>query len=201
MRALLLNSSPHSGASHGFRLARDMLGALGTQVVERDLVADPLPSISKDYAMAVTSRNPPGGAFDWSERVIREVEETDLLVISTPMHNFTVPAALKLWIDHVLRINRTFESTPDGKVGLMQDRPTFVLVGSGGFHSGDRARQPDFLTPYLRYALESIGIRSVHFILMQGLVTGDASVAEALADARSALSRHAPFNKRASVLA
>jgi FMN-dependent NADH-azoreductase len=199
MRALLLNSSPHGEASHGFRLAREMIGTLGTQVIERDLVADPLPPINKDYATAVTSGTPHGGAFDWSERVIREVEDTDLLIIATPMHNFAVPAALKLWIDHVLRINRTFESTPTGKVGLMQDRPTFVLVGSGGYHSGERARQPDFLTPYVRYALESIGIRSVDFILMQGLAGGDASVSEALSGARNALSRHAPFNRVAPV--
>lgn len=201
MHALLLNSSPHGEASHGFRLAREMLRTLGTldtpgtQVVERDLVAEPLPPINKDYATAVTSGNPHGGIFDWSERLIREVEDSDLLIITTPMHNFTVPAALKLWIDHVLRINRTFESTPTGKVGLMQDRPTFVLVGSGGFHSGERARQPDFLTPYVRYALESIGIRSINFILMQGLVGGSESVFEALSSARNALSRHAPFNR------
>jgi FMN-dependent NADH-azoreductase len=204
MRALLLNSSPHGEASHGFRLAREMLkthATPGTQVVERDLVADPLPPINKDYATAVTSGSPHGGAFDWSERVIREVEDTDVLIITTPMHNFTVPAALKLWIDHVLRINRTFESTPAGKVGLMKDRPTFVLVGSGGFHSGERARQPDFLTPYVRYALESIGIRSINFILMQGLVVGDTSISEALLAARNALSRHAPFNRVAPVLA
>src|ERR1700712_389898 len=212
MRALLLNSSPHGEASHAYRLAREMIGALGAQlgaqpgaqdmqVIERDLVTNPLPPIGRDYAAAVTSGNAHSDAFDWSERVIREVEDTDLLIISTPMHNFTVPAALKLWIDHVLRINRTFTSTPSGKVGLMQDRPTFVLVGSGGFHSGERARQPDFLTPYLRYALESIGIRSVNFVLMQGLVGGDTAVSEALLEARNALMMQAPFNTIASVSA
>jgi FMN-dependent NADH-azoreductase len=208
MRALLLNSSPHGEASHAYCLAREMIGALGVQVgaqdmqvIERDLVADPLPPIGRDYAAAVTSGNAQSDAFDWSERVIREVEDTDLLIISTPMHNFTVPAALKLWIDYVLRINRTFTSAPGGKVGLMQDRPTFVLVGSGGFHSGERARQPDFLTPYLRYALESIGIRSVNFVLMQGLVGGDDAVSKALSEARNTLMMHAPFNTLASVSA
>jgi FMN-dependent NADH-azoreductase len=83
-----------------------------------------------------------------------------MLFIVTPMHNFTVPASLKLWLDHVIRINRSFHSTPQGKVGLMKDIPTFVLVSSGGFHVGERARQLDFLTPYLRYALASIGINA-----------------------------------------
>jgi FMN-dependent NADH-azoreductase len=216
MRALLLNSSPHGDASHAYRLAREMISALGAQlgpqraaqlgahdkqVIKRDLVADPLPPIGRDYAAAVTSGNAQDDAFDCSERVIREIEDTDLLIITTPMHNFTVPAALKLWIDHVVRINRTFTSTSSGKVGLMKDRPTFVLVGSGGFHSGERARQPDFLTPYLQYALGSIGIHSVNFVLMQGLVGGDAAVSKALSEARNALLMHAPFNTVASVSA
>lgn len=210
MRALLLNSSPHGAASHGYQLARGMLDALDTfdtsdtlaansphgPTIERDLAAIPLPPIDAAYATAITSR--PGAdlpeAFGWSERLISELEDTDLLVINTPMHNFTVPAALKLWIDHVLRIHRTFASTPDGKVGLMKDRPTFVLVGSGGIHTGSRAQQPDFLTPYLRYALGSIGIVSVRFVLLQGLVFGADTVAAQLADARSELLRHAPFD-------
>ncbi|KQR73801.1 FMN-dependent NADH-azoreductase [Burkholderia sp. Leaf177] len=201
MRTLLLNSSPHGKASHAYGLAREMIGTLDTHIVERDLVAEPLPPIGRDYAAAVTSGSSENEAFDWSECVIRELEDTDVLMITTPMHNFTVPAALKLWIDHVLRINRTFTSTPDGKVGLMKDRPTFVLVGSGGFHTGERARQPDFLTPYLRYALESIGIRSVHFVLLQGLVGSDVTVSKALQDAHNTLLAHAPFNTVDSVSA
>src|SRR5690606_6512589 len=115
---------------------------------------------------------------------IQELEQHDMLFIVTPMHNFTVPAALKLWIDHIIRINRTFESTPQGKVGSLKDRPTFVLVSSGGFHAGERAKQVDFLTPYLRYALRSIGIADVHFFPLQGLVFGPEMVAAAMDEAR-----------------
>ncbi|MBN3820982.1 FMN-dependent NADH-azoreductase, partial [Paraburkholderia sp. Se-20369] len=136
---------------------------------------------------AITSRTPDVAQFDVSEQLIGELESTDALIVNTPMHNFAVPAALKLWIDYVLRIHRTFAATPDGKVGLMRDRPTVVIVGSGGFHRGERARQPDFLTPYLHHALGSIGIRRVQFLLLQGLVASDAAVAEALDAARAEL--------------
>ncbi|RQR58817.1 flavodoxin family protein [Burkholderia sp. Bp9126] len=196
MRILLLNASPHGEASHGFRLAGeivDMLrarvtpGAAAIDVTERDLGALPLPPVARDYARAITSRTPDAAQFDVSEQLIGEIEATDALIVNTPMHNFTVPAALKLWIDYVLRIHRTFASTPDGKVGLMRDRPTVVIVGSGGFHRGERARQPDFLTPYLHYALGSIGIRNVQFLPLQGLVAGEAAVAEALDAARAEL--------------
>ncbi|AJK50672.1 FMN-dependent NADH-azoreductase [Burkholderia plantarii] len=204
MKLLLLNASPFGEASHAYGLARETVDALHRQeassgreftLIERDLVAAPLPPIAPGYASAITSRTPDAGQFALSEELVREIEATDCLVIATPMHNFTVPAALKLWIDYVLRINRTFKGTPEGKVGLMQDRPTFVIVGSGGIHSGPNARQADFLTPYLGYALGTIGIRNVRFFLLQGLVMGEAAAQAELARERAALRCYVPFSE------
>jgi FMN-dependent NADH-azoreductase len=185
VKILFINASPHAEASHGHKLAKELIGTIDAEVIERDLSIAPLPPITRDYAKAITSREPDTSLFQLSEQLINEIETTDMLVINTPMHNFTVPASLKLWIDYVLRIHRTFASTPEGKVGLMRDRPTYVIVGSGGFHSGERARQPDFLTPYLEFALGSIGIQNVHFMLLQGLVMGDEAVALAVDAARA----------------
>ena len=50
-----------------------------------------------------------------SEELIQELESSDFVVIGTPMHNFTVPSALKAWIDHVVRVRRTFNVTPTEK--------------------------------------------------------------------------------------
>lgn len=187
-RILLLNSGPHSDTSHGYRLARETMAAEGiadAHITERDLIRTPIPPIGRDYALAITSHTPHDApAFDWSEQLIQELEQHDMLFIVTPMHNFTVPASLKLWIDHIIRINRSFVSTPEGKVGLMKDRPTFILVSSGGFHVGERAKQLDFLTPYLRYALNSIGIANVHFFALEGLVFGPEAVARTVDAAR-----------------
>ncbi|MCG7400592.1 FMN-dependent NADH-azoreductase [Caballeronia zhejiangensis] len=198
MKALFINASPHREASHGYQLALDMIRKLGacaqSNMVSRDLAAYPLPPITSDYARAITSRKPDERHFALSEQLIREIEITDVLIINTPMHNFTVPAALKLWIDYVLRIHRTFASTPEGKVGLLRDRPAFVIVGSGGHHSGEHALQRDFLSPYLRYALGCIGVTDVHFLLLQGLVRGEAALTEALKAARETLAQHDLFN-------
>jgi FMN-dependent NADH-azoreductase len=179
-------------------LATEAIAASGlanVQITERDLVRSPIPPIGRDYALAVTSHTPADAQeFAWSERLIAELEQHDMLFIVTPMHNFTVPAALKLWIDHVIRINRSFHATPDGKVGLMKDRPTFVLVSSGGFHAGERAKQVDFLTPYLRYALASIGINDVHFFPLQGMVFGPEAVVQAVDEARRKLFEKLPLS-------
>ena len=197
MKTLFVNASPHGEASHGYGLALEMIRTLGKSthaaVVERDLASQPLPPITQGYAQAITSHEPDVSRFDVSEPLIREIEMTDALIINTPMHNFTIPAALKLWIDYVVRVHRTFAVTPEGKVGLMRDRPTFVIVASGGFHSGEHAWQSDFLTPYLRYALGSIGLKNQHFILLQGLTRGDEAVTDALRSAREEIARHTLF--------
>ena len=48
------------------------------------------------------------------------------VVISTPMHNLTMPSALKAWIDHVVRVRKTFNITPAGYVGTLGGRPVFI---------------------------------------------------------------------------
>ena len=191
--ALLINASPHGHFSHASRLARELLASLRQRYpdlawVGRDLSEQPLPPLSIDYGAALaapTAFDAP--VFDVSETLIRELEASDILVIATPMHNFTIPAALKLWIDYVLRIHRTFSAGPEGKTGLLADRPVYVLVGAGGFHQGERARQPDFLTDYLRYALNTVGLFDIHFVYLQGLVFGEEAVAAALTVARGQL--------------
>ena len=113
-----------------------------------------------------------------SEELIQELERADIVVISTPMHNLTVPATLKVWIDHIVRARRTFKMSKAGKVGLLQDRPVFVAIASGGRFSGDRAQQPDFLTPYLKAILAVIGLHDLTFFSVQGTGSGLDAVAE-----------------------
>jgi len=177
-KILLINASPRPETSAGYRLANELAEQLSAQqsgwgVTRRDLHQTPLAPLDAAYANALTRRTPETEpVFITSQALINEVERSDLLLIATPMHNFTVPASLKLWIDHVVRIGRTFAVTPDGKVGLLADRPVYVIVSSGGLHQGPQAGQPDFLSPYLRHVLHTIGLSTVRFIYLQGLVAG-----------------------------
>ncbi|NWB97451.1 NAD(P)H-dependent oxidoreductase [Pseudomonas gingeri] len=190
-RALLLNFSPHGEAARGYQLASEVLQDWQglTTLIEHQLGSEPLPALTADYATAVTSvAGMSNVAIHTSERQIVELENSDLLVLCTPVHNFTLPAAMKSWIDHVVRIQRSFGvNSEQGKFGLLKDRPTFVLVSSGGFIQGEQARQPDFLTPYLKAILNSIGIHQLTFIYLQGSVRGGESVEQGLAVAREAL--------------
>lgn len=175
MHILHIDCSPRR-ESHSRGLSAAIVGRLlelapGASLHRRDLGAEPLPHAVADYAVALstpaTLAAPPKGSLDVSEMLVREIESADVIVIGTPMHNYTVPSTLKAWIDQVLRVGRTMKSTPAGKVGMLRDRPVFIGVASGGVFSGERANQPDFPTPYLSLALNSIGLKTLQFLPLQ----------------------------------
>ncbi len=175
MNILHIDCSPRP-ESHSRQLSAAVVEKLleiapGASVSRRDLGTFPLPHASPDYATTlsspVTLAAPLKGALELSEALIREVEAADAIVIGTPMNNLTVPSVFKAWIDQILRAGRTFRSTPAGKVGMLQDRPVFIGIASGGVFSGERANQPDFLTPYLSVVLGSIGLQTVQFLSVQ----------------------------------
>ncbi len=175
MHILHIDSSPRR-ESHSRELSAAIVEKLfevapGASISRRDLGTEPLPHTVADYAAALASpatlAAPPKGSLDVSEALIQEVEAADVIVIGTPMHNYTIPSVLKAWIDQILRVGRTMKSTPTGKVGMLRDRPVFIGVASGGIFTGDRANQPDFLTPYLTFALNSIGLKTLQFLPIQ----------------------------------
>jgi FMN-dependent NADH-azoreductase len=194
MKLLHIRCSPRAQGGYSTRLAQAIVERLctlhpGTQVLLRDLAAEPLPHVDEDYAELLAGKAPAGtadtmdaptGAQARSDALIAELMQADAIVLGTPMHNFTVPSVLKAWIDHVLRIHRTFAPTPEGgKRGLLRDRPVYIALASGGPMLGERARQPDFLTPYLRAVFQTMGLHDVRFVVLQATVRGPDAVAAA----------------------
>lgn len=207
MNILHLSCSPNGQAAESHRLSSKIVAHLldatpSASVIERDIANGGIAALDADYAHALGSTAPlaqgwpDAGTMQESEALILELESADVVVIGTPMHNFTVPAALKAWIDHIVRVHRTFRLSSEGKVGVLRDRPVLIAVASGGRFSGEEARQPDFLTGYLRAILATVGLHDLHFFSVQGTVLG----AESLAQARAAADRslQAYFTARAS---
>ena len=87
-----------------------------------------------------------------------ELVAADVVVIGTPIYNFSIPASLKAWVDMVARARKTFRYTENGPVGLLSDKKAYIVVASGGVKVGSPA---DFATPYLRHALSFVGITDV----------------------------------------
>jgi FMN-dependent NADH-azoreductase len=200
-KILQVTCSPLGQASRSYRLSqkitRCLLKSYPTAIVANRVIGGgAISHIDGSYAAALgaSQRSPAEisseGSMSQSEELIQELESSDFVVIGTPVHNFTVPSALKAWIDHIVRIRRTFNTTKDGYVGLLRDRPVFVAVSSGGRYSGERARQPDFLTPYLRAILGIIGLHDLTFFSVEGSSLGPDVVAVEGTKADRALHEH-----------
>jgi len=184
---LHLNVSPRGELSTSRRagqLVREQLAAHhgALTVIERDLAADPLPPIDAAFThanmtVAAKRHDADPAALSLSEALIAELQAADVVLITTPMHNFTLPATLKTWIDLVVRPERTFTGTPQGKQGLLRNRPVLAVVSCGGRFSDDPASQQDFFTPYLRYVLATIGLTAVEVVRMESMSRGPEHVA------------------------
>lgn len=194
---LHVTCSPLGRDGESSRLSRAIVGQLldrepTARVVERAIGGNALRQIDGDYAVsqATAADISDEGSHAASDALVGELVSADYLVIGTPMHNFTVPSTLKTWLDHIVRVRRTFDLGPDGKIPLLRDRPVFVAVSAGGRFSGERTRQPDFLTPYLRAVLEVTGLRDLTFFSVEGTASGADSMAKAHATAELAIREH-----------
>ncbi|UTH36507.1 NAD(P)H-dependent oxidoreductase [Pseudomonas sp. KHPS1] len=192
LRVLRLIGSPRGADSESLRLSQRVIEALAASqpLAVQDLDLNDLPHVDACYALALASpaaamHAEPGDTQQRSAALIRQLDDTDVLLIATPMHNYTLPSALKAWVDHIVRIGVTFNGTAQGKVGLLRDRPVYVAIASGGLISGEQARQPDFLRPYLQAALATVGLRDMHFFCVEGTARGGSALEQARAVAQA----------------
>ncbi|TNC91282.1 FMN-dependent NADH-azoreductase [Thalassolituus sp.] len=114
-----------------------------------------------------------------SDALVQELREADTLVITAPVYNFHVPAALKAWIDMIARARETFRYTENGPEGLLTGKKAYIVVTSGGTVLGS---EYDFISGYLRHVLGFIGITDVSFIDSSGLMLDETKAAKAEQD-------------------
>lgn len=105
-------------------------------------------------------------AFAVAERIAIRLALADRVLVSTPMWNFSIPYKLKQWFDVIVQPGLTFRFDPaTGYQPLLKDRPTIVIIASGGdFVTGMNRGRTDMATPYLREALRFIGVSNVRFV-------------------------------------
>ena len=101
-----------------------------------------------------------------SDELVDELLSADELVLVAPVYNFGIPAAMKAWIDQVVRAGRTFRFTEQGPVGLLKARRAWIVTASAGTAVGSEV---DFNTTYLRTILGFIGVPEVRVIAAEKL--------------------------------
>ena len=169
----------------------------GATITELDLARAPVPHISDAtikgyYTPAEAMTDESRGATALSDRLIADLQRSDVLLLSVPIYNFSVPSALKAWIDQIVRINATF-AYEDGQFrGLLSGKRAYVALayGAGGYGSNGPLQAYDYLRPYLQMILNFIGIEEVHFFSIEATTADPETVAEQKATAQRAVDRH-----------
>ena len=194
---LHINVSPRGNYSISRQLANAAVQAWkernsGGQVIERDLAKTTMTFVDLDWIAGAFSppehHNPSHrNALALSDQLISEVVEADEIVLATPMYNFAIPAALKAWVDHVVRAGKTFRYTAEGRPeGLFagKNKKVLAIIASGAdYAEGSGLTALDYAVPYLRFILGFMGIANVRFIQAGGtrnVIQGRISVEEFL---------------------
>ena len=100
--------------------------------------------------------------FELSDKLVKELKDSDIIIISTPIYNFGPPATLKAWSDLAARVKSTFKYSQDGKqIGLLESKKVYLVITSGGTRVGSKE---DFLTPWLIHVLNFFGIKNIQTI-------------------------------------
>ncbi|RAR98753.1 FMN-dependent NADH-azoreductase [Ensifer adhaerens] len=143
----------------------------GGEVVARDLNTTDLPFLDLNWILGVFGAPEhrsatTDAALAVSDELIAELKDADHILISTPMYNFSIPAILKAYIDHVVRAGVTFDANYQG---LVKGKLATVIVTAASDFSPATGRPGlDHATGYLRQILGFIGITDLSVILADG---------------------------------
>lgn len=179
-RLLTINASARSNRSVTRRLVEQLAQAWLSarpdgDIIHRDVGLNPPSAISQDWiasAYSPAADRTPGmhASLAESEALIAEIEAADAIVIGTPLYNFGMPAVLKLWIEQIIRVGRTFEIVA-GEAGetyrpLLKPKPVVVVVaaGNGAFLGGGPLSALNFLESHLGSVLTFLGFADVTFV-------------------------------------
>jgi FMN-dependent NADH-azoreductase len=146
----------------------------GGEVVSRDLTTTNILAVNGIWIGAAytpqEARSPEQQkVLAISDALIAELQLANEYVIGVPMHNFGIPSTLKLWIDQVVRVGKTFSYGTGSAKGLLNGKKATLLVASGGvYEHGSAMASLNFVTPYLKAVFGFIGIPDVTIIAAEG---------------------------------
>lgn len=181
MKVLHVIATPRSGASNTLRISEAFFRSLEAHVPDAtvetlDLFADDLPKVAGDnieakYTLLMGAPIAASHAESWAqiEHLIGRFLAADVHVISAPMWNFTIPYALKYFIDAIVQPGYLFRYNEVGyPEGMTHGKKMIVITSRGADYSeGTPFHAFDFMEPYLRAIFGFVGIHDIEFVSAQ----------------------------------
>jgi FMN-dependent NADH-azoreductase len=200
---LQINASINNGNGESSRLANQFVAAFHKShpkvtIVVRDVAAaEPVPHLNAErFGAFITKPEARSaaqhGVVAYSDTLIDELKQADVIVLGLPMYNFGVPSQLKAYFDHIARLGVTFEYTEKGPVGKLTGKKVYVFAARGGVYARDGVNEGtpmETQTNYVRDFLRFLGMSDVEFIYAEGLHMSPQSKQAALAKAEAEIAR------------
>src|ERR1700675_406731 len=193
---LQINASIHADHGQSSQLATQFVQAFAkahadSRIVLRDLAADTVPHLSAERFAAFLSKPEErsaaqGDVIAYSDTLIAELKQADVIVLGLPMYNFGVPSQLKAYFDHIARAGETFRYSDKGPAGLLTGKKVYVFAARGGLYAGTPM---DTQTSYVRDFLRFLGMADVEFVYAEGLAISPESREAGLAKAVAEIAR------------
>jgi FMN-dependent NADH-azoreductase len=194
---LQINASLNNHNGQSSQLANQFVAAFHqrrpeAKIVVRDVAAaEPVPHLNAERFGAFISKPEERDAAQhavvaYSDALINELKQADVIVLGLPMYNFGVPSQLKAYFDHIARAGVTFKYTEKGPVGQLTGKKVYVFAARGGLYAGTPL---DTQTSYVRDFLRFLGMTDVEFVYAEGLAISPQSKEEGLAKAVAEIER------------
>jgi len=194
---LQINTSINKGNGQSSQLADRFVAAFRkrnphAKIIVRDVAAaEAVPHLNAERFGAFITKPEERSAAQhsvvaYSDKLIDELEEADVIVLGLPMYNFGVPSQLKAYFDHVARAGITFKYTDRGPVGQLTGKKVYVFATRGGLYAGTPM---DTQTSYVRDFLRFLGMTEVEFVYAEGLAISPQSKEAGLAKAVAEIAR------------
>ena len=169
MKIYQIDSSARKKGSTSRSLAKKLIKKIrkpGDKVIYRDL-DDEMVFVSglTESGMKIAKKDQTKEhkkMFKLSDTLVRELKESDIIIISAPIYNYGPPATLKAWSDLAARVGETFRFKPNGRrEGLLRNKHAYLVITSGGTKLNSKE---DFLTPWLKFILNFFGIKKIDVV-------------------------------------
>lgn len=181
MRLLHIVSTPRAAGSNTLRISQAFLETLQADhpdvtVETLDLYDQDLPAVAGEnieskYKILIGQPIDRQHADAWGEveRLIAQFLAADAYLISTPMWNFSIPYALKYYIDAIVQPGYLFSYDEQGApIGLCMDKKMVCITTRGGDYSaGGPMHALDMQVPYLLTIFGFVGITDIQFVHSQ----------------------------------
>ncbi|AKV09559.1 FMN-dependent NADH-azoreductase [Pseudomonas fluorescens NCIMB 11764] len=186
---LHIECSPRKQRSASLEVARRFISRYqehipNTEILTLDLWNMALPEFD-DLAMEAKYAGLNGTALTPAQQeawntlkdLAAHLHRADVLVMSVPLWNFSIPYKLKHFIDLVSQKDILFSFDPErGLEGMLHNKTAVVAYARGLDFSAQSitpAERFDFQKPYVEAWLQFIGVTDVHSVIVEKTILGE----------------------------